>query len=381
MSVATAEITATRTALLDGLSRVALVITRSKPTLPVLGCVHIGGTRSGLRLMGTDFDRTVMTTVATENAEEFPARAVPCHRLLAVVSQLPVGPIEIMPWKNGGVRVTAQNARFDVAGLPADEFPMAGADLGKATSLSIAAPAFVRAITRVATHTAEETTSSSVHGIHVSGTRDGALEVLATDGYRLAREHVSRAVGPALDLILPLASVPTIAKLFAHAEQLTVEIQGTHAKVSGVVGADAVVLQTRLLEGPYADVTPVVTREIPHEAVIDRVALLTAVRRVAALSTDSKFLVRLQWSSDHVAVVGRGDDDAGAARDTVPCTLKSDGPIGITFAPRFLVEALTLRTTELVYVGLKDGSSMMTLRDSGATQLQNLVMPRRDSGD
>jgi DNA polymerase III sliding clamp (beta) subunit (PCNA family) len=148
MTTAVASTTVTRTALLDGLSRVAPVVPRAKPTIPVAMCVHIVGTEKGLRFTGTDFDRTVTTTVVADGAEEFPERVVPCHRLIAIVDRLPIGPIDLTPTASG-VRLEAQRARFEVKGVGADEWPRPVHGDEKPTTVAFDAPEFLRALTRL----------------------------------------------------------------------------------------------------------------------------------------------------------------------------------------------------------------------------------------
>jgi DNA polymerase-3 subunit beta len=379
-TTAVASLTVTRSALLDGLARVALVVPRGKPSIPVVMCVHIEGTAKGLRMSGTDFDRTVTTTVAADGAEDFPARVVPCHRLMSIVDRLPVGPIDITPTESG-IRVTAQRAKFDVKGVAVDEWPRAEHAMDKATSVTIAAPLFVKALTRAATCCSSERSRPILNGVHVTAEKNGRLVIIGTDGFRLDREYVERGKGPALDLILPSSSVAAIAKLFASAERLTLELQDRHAIVAGdQASGDAVVFETRLIEGPYPNVHHVINQSWPHEAVIDPRALLAAVRRVTALSAEERFLVRLEWNAEHVTVTGTGDEDAGNSEDVVPCTLSSDAPIRITFAPRLLVAALTLRDSDSVRIGLHSAERSMSLRDVDAADVQNLVMPRRDLG-
>lgn len=363
----------TRLALLDALTKVALVAPRGGG-LPVLQSVRIAPDGESLRFTATDLDRTVSVCIPVDGAEDFPVRVVSCHRLVAIAGQLPDGPVNIAPIGEG-VRITAKRARFDVTGLPADEFPNVGME-GGGTAVTIDAPTFVRAITRCATCAATEGGTTSLEGVHVRADKDGRITVEGCDRHQLLREWVERSGGPSLDFIVRAKSVSVIAKLFANTERLTVELCGMKA----LVGSDdaSVRFETSLMEGPYPDTNQIIKQELPHSATVDRVALLAAVKRVAAVSANDILLVRMDWNADRVVVSGVGDDDVGTSEDVVPCELSSEKPIRITFGPRLLIHGLSLRTADTIRVRLKDADRMMTLCDDGSTEIQNLIMPRRE---
>lgn len=367
--------TIARSVLFDALARASLALSRENKGLPVLHCVRIAAADGGLRFSATDLDRAVSVTVPAEAAAEFPARVVPCQRLAAIVAQLPDEPVAVVA-RGNGIRLTAGRARFDLSGFPADEFPTGERDeRGALTSLSMDAPVFVSALARCAGFASHQPSRPTLNGIHVRGATNARLEIEATDGYQLAREWVERPSGPAIDIIIPGLSIPVITKLFADAERLTVEVQGLQAVLAS---DDGTRLTTRLIEGPFNDTGPLWRKMANHDAVIDRVALLGAVKRAAAVSTNERFIVRLEWNADHVVVAGIGDEDVGASEETVACTLSSGAPLCIAFNPRYLVQALSARTAETVRIGIEHPERAMTLRDDGIDVNQNLIMPRRE---
>jgi DNA polymerase-3 subunit beta len=363
-----------RGALFDALARVALVAPRGGQSLPVLQSVRIAPDGDALRFTATDLDRTVSVCVPVDGAEDFPARVISCHRLAAIVGQLSPGSVRIEP-RGEGVRIASGRARFDVTGLPADEFPSVGME-GGGIAVTVDAPTFVRAIARCATCAAANGGMTPLEGVHVKADKDGRITIEGCDRHQLLSEWVERSGGPALDFIVHASSVPVIAKLFANTERLTVELCGMKA----LIGSDdaSVRFETSLMEGPYPDTNQIIKRELPHTATVNRVALLAAVKRVASVSANDILLVRMDWNADHVVVSGVGDDDAGTSEDVVPCESSSEKPIRITFGPRLLIHGLSLRTSETIRVDLKDADTMMTLRDDGSTEVQNLITPRRE---
>lgn len=367
-----------RSVLLDALSRVALAAKRPGGSLPVLSCVQIVPDGEGLRFTTTNFDQTISVVIPVDGAADFPTRLVPCHRLLAIVGQLPEGTVTLAARDKHGVRITAGRARFDVAGMAPDEFPTVNHQTVGVAPIAVDAPAFVSALSRCATCASDAESRPILGGVHVTGARDGRLQIEATDGHQMTREWIPRATGPALELLIPTPSVPIIAKLFGTSDGLTVTLWGTQAVMAD---ESSTRFTTRLVEGSFPNTAPLFDRPMPYEAVVDGLALLAAVKRVSALSSEKTFRIRLNWNADHVVVSGVGDDEAGRSEDVVPCELASGAPIRITFGQRLLLNSLSLRTAGAIRVGLKDGDNQMALRDDGSSVAQGLVMPLRDLGD
>lgn len=366
-----------RDVLLDALTRVSLVVRRGESLIPVLKAVRIAADGDGLQFTGTDFDRTVSLTIPANDASAIATRVVPCHRLLAIVSQLPSGPVAIAATESQALRLTAGRARFDVTGIAPDEFPSnTNPSHGETISLTMDAPALIAALTRCATHASPAESRPALMGVHVSGAANGRLCLEASDSSVLVREWVERETGPAIDVVVPVTSVAAIAKLFANADRLAIELRGGRA----VILADATRFDTGLIDSPFPRTAQFFALQHPLHATIDGAAFLSAVKRVAAVSSNIMLLIRTEWHADHVVVSGVGDTDAGTSEDVVPCEFSGEAPFRICFGDRLLVRAVSLRTSGALDIGFKNAETVITLRDSDSPEIQGVVFPRRDLG-
>jgi len=371
------QVTVSRSALLATLGRVALVVARNKLSIPIIGAVHIAPEANGLRFTATDFDRTVSSVAACDDPrEDFEACAVPCLRLLAVVTQLPAGTVTITQTAKG-IRVAAGSTRFDLVGMPVGEFPF-GEPLATASPLiAVGAPALLASLSRLASHVSSEPSRPALNGMCVESQPDGGLEIVATDGYRMARETLSAPSAKGLKVLLPSNAVATLIKLFDGASEVGVQLDGQRAAFCAIDGDD-IRFVTRTIDAAFPDVHHFFKVVLPERAIVDRIALLAAVRRMASLSTSDSLLIRLEWSRGSVRVCAIGDTDAGDAEDVVPCDFNGPSDRSIHFSPRYLVDALVVRQADTVWIDLKNGDSHMALRDAGSLVVQSLVMPRRD---
>jgi hypothetical protein len=112
-----------RATLLRGLSHVQSVVER-RNTIPILSNVLIEAQAGGtMRLMATDLDLQIDETIAAA-VDQPGAITVSAHTLFDIVRKLPEGSQVELTAAEGRITVNAGRAKFTLATLPRDDFPM-----------------------------------------------------------------------------------------------------------------------------------------------------------------------------------------------------------------------------------------------------------------
>jgi DNA polymerase-3 subunit beta len=112
-----------RATLLKSLSHVQSVVER-RNTIPILSNVLIEASADGsLKLMATDLDLQIVDRVEAQ-VETAGATTVPAHTLFDIVRKLPEGSQVSLSAAEGKMLVVAGRARFNLATLPRDDFPV-----------------------------------------------------------------------------------------------------------------------------------------------------------------------------------------------------------------------------------------------------------------
>ncbi|RYE03155.1 MAG: DNA polymerase III subunit beta, partial [Sphingomonadales bacterium] len=112
-----------RATLLRGLSHVQSVVER-RNTIPILSNVLLEAQASGaLRLMATDLDLQIDETIAAA-VDQPGATTISAHTLFDIVRKLPEGSQVELSAAEGRITVNAGRAKFTLATLPRDDFPM-----------------------------------------------------------------------------------------------------------------------------------------------------------------------------------------------------------------------------------------------------------------
>src|SRR6186997_310690 len=327
-----------RATLLKGLGHVHSVVER-RNTIPILSNVLIEGSEEGgIRLMATDLDLQINETVEA-NVTDSGATTVPAHTLFEIVRKLPEGSQVELIAAEGRMQVNAGRARFTLATLPRDDFPViAEGDLPTAFELPAATLRQIIDKTRFAISTEE--TRYYLNGIylHVSDEAQPVLKAAATDGHRLARVTVPRPDGAQgmPDVIIPRKCVAELRKLLEEVDG-TVQVSLSPTKVR--FGLGSAVLTRKLIDGTFPDYNRVIPTANDKLLKLDPKTFAQGVDRVSTIASEKTRAVKMSVDRDKVTLSVTSPEN-GVATEEVPADYGSDG-LEIGFNARYLLDILS----------------------------------------
>jgi len=342
-----------------------------KSTLPILGAVRLAVTDGWLTFVTTDLEQVVETRLPVVGVPDSAPVALPAKRLADVVSHLPASAEVRLATSGLRATVSAGRARFELNGLPADEFPTPP-PITSVVSATLPARALLVGLRRAATHTSHEDSRPTINGVLVEATDDG-VRIVGTDGGHLYCARMPDAGTLRGEWILPRPVITSITRLFEDEETLRLEADDRGARLVGSMST----LSFRLIEGPYPNFRQLLRFETPHVATVNRAALIAAVKGVAAMSDALRLEANvsageLALSIDH--------EDAGRAEDVVPCQFASAGErFRFAVNRELLVASLEVTTGTDVVLQLSAPERAFFIRDAAAPTGETcaLVMPLR----
>jgi DNA polymerase-3 subunit beta len=182
----------------------------------------------------------------------------------------------------------------------------------------------------------------------------GSLEMVATDGHRLALVENSAvkggAEGPPADadgVLVPRKALQELQR-FEGEGQLAYR-RGQH-HLSFRLGRRELVC--RILEGTFPDYERVISKEKDNPILFERRVLADAVRRVALLTGDRARTVRLALGNDQLTISAQ-NPDLGEAVEELGCEY-SGAEIHLGMNPDYLTDFLGAVETDRVRLHLKD---------------------------
>src|SRR6186713_631666 len=365
--------TISREKLQEGLSAVAASVP-SKTTLPVLANILVEATDKGIRLSGTDLDIAVTTEVAAD-VETPGAITIPAKKLTEIARELPPSPVKIAAAGEQRVTLDCGRSHFKILGLPRDEFP-SFPSVRFNESWRIRSGDLQKLISHTSFAVSTEESRPILNGV-LWELRPERMRMVATNGHRLARMDlpITSATAPGGgDLIVPPKALEQVRRLFPAEEELEIAQGDNHLGFRSPFTA----VFTRLIEGPYPNYEQVIPRDNDRVAISDKVALISALKRMSVIASDQTHRIRLSFNTALLRFSVQ-TPDLGEAQDELPIRFTGD-PIDIGFNANYLLEILRYIPTDEVRLTLKAPERAVTVEPenwSDSASYLCLVMPLR----
>ena len=363
--------TISREKLQEGLTAVGPSVP-SKTTLPVLANLLLETTERGIRLSGTDLDIAVSTEVSAD-VEGAGAITIPAKKLSEIARELPPAPVKIAAVGEQRVTLECGRSKFKLLGLPRDEFPTFP-QVRFNESWRVRSGDLQKLISHTAFAVSTEESRPILNGV-LWELRPERMRMVATNGHRLTRMDLPiTSSGTGGDLIVPPKALEQVRRLFPAEEDLEIAQGDNHLGFRSPFTA----VFTRLIEGPYPNYEQVIPRDNDRVAISDKVALISALKRMSVIASDQTHRIRLSFNAGLLRFSVQ-TPDLGEAQDELPIRFTGD-PIDIGFNANYLLEILRFMPTDEVRITLKAPERAATLEPEAWNDTASylcLVMPLR----
>jgi len=364
--------TISREKLQEGLTAVAPSIP-GKTTLPVLANILLETTERGIRLSGTDLDIAVSTEVSAD-VETGGAITIPAKKLSEIARELPPAPVKVGAVGEQRVSLECGRSKFKLLGLPRDEFPTFP-QVKFADSWRVRSADLQKVISHTSFAVSTEESRPILNGV-LWELRPERMRMVATNGHRLTRMDVPISPVASLnaDFIVPPKALEQVRRLFPAEEELEIAQGDNHLGFRSPFTS----VFTRLIEGPYPNYEQVIPRDNDRVAISDKVALISALKRMSVIASDQTHRIRLSFNSALLRFSVQ-TPDLGEAQDELSIRFTGD-PIDIGFNANYLLEILRYIPTDEVRLTLKAPERAVTIEPenwSDSASYLCLVMPLR----
>jgi DNA polymerase-3 subunit beta len=354
-------------AKLTALSRVI----NSKNALPILGDFLFEIDNNTLYLTASDSENVMKTQVELTESDDNFRFAIGNHDMLEAIKGISEQPVTFdVSLDQNLVKISYQNGLFSLPIDNADEYPVAQpvGDFAKTITLSNAILA--ENINRSIFATAQDELRPVMNGIYFDLTADH-LAVVASDGHKLVRNKVfSIKSDEPSAFILPKKPANLLKNLLGKdGGDVTIRFDERNAEVNYGDG----VLQCRLIEGRYPNYNSVIPQNNPNEVRVDRLGLLSALRRVQPFANDSSNLVRFHVEGSTLQLDAEDYDFSKTATERMTCDYNGS-PLSIGFKGNAFIEVLSNIECQDVLIQLADSSRAGLVLPSEQPENQEIVM-------
>jgi DNA polymerase III subunit beta len=355
-------------------------IVERKTTIPVLAHILVRAEGARLHLSATDLDVSLTSWCEADVAADG-AIAVQAKKFMEIIRSLTGDEVHLSLDEPRELTIKAGASRFKIKGLPPEDFPTLP-EVSEEYRVEIPFPALRRMIGKVLFAVSSEESRFQLNGALLK-LGDGRLELVATDGHRLALVETrieglaptggSGEPGSDDSVLVPRKALQELQRF--ESEDEVGYHRGEH-HLSFRLGHRELVC--RILEGTFPDYERVIAKDNDKKAGFDRRDLAAAVKRVALLTGERARAVRLAFAPDEM-VVSAVNPDLGEATERVTC--EYDGPefkLGIN--PDYLEDFLGAVEGDRVRLELKDENTQTVgypAEDSDEGRYLCVIMPMR----
>ena len=324
----------TSSALLKQLQNINGVIT-TNPVVPILENFLFEIEKSKLTITASDLQTSMITEMEVE-AKESGNIAVPAKILLDTLKNLPEQPVTFsIDEESYSIEINSDNGRYKLSGENATDFPKVPS-VSDGFSVEMSSEVLASAITNTIFATSNDELRPAMTGVYLN-IDDSQSTFVATDGHRLIKyQRKDIKADTKNSIIIPRKALNLLKNVIpSESSNVSVEYNLSNAFFK----FDKVRMICRLIDERYPDYENVIPQDNTNEITIDRLELLSSLKRIAIYANRTTNQVKLKITGSEMHVSAEDLDFSNEANERLSC--EHDGEdIVIGFNARFLIEML-----------------------------------------
>lgn len=353
------------TSLCSRLQAISRVLS-SKNSLPILECILFDLQDGILTLTASDSETTIKTVIETSESENGGKFAVGAKKIIDSLKEISEQPISFdVNTDTFEIVISYQNGKYKLIGQNGNNYPEPNNLEGDIKTITIENSVMLGGINKSLFATADDELRPVMNGIYFDIHTDN-ITFVASDGHKLVRDKYTSVFGDDnYSFILP-KKPSLMLKNILPKDDGDVKITLNERNADIEFGNYKVIC--RLIDGRYPNYNSVIPTDNPFKATIDRLSLLSALRRVLVFASESNSLIKLRLDNNNLTVSSQDVDFSTSAEEHLMCDY-SGNPMSIGFSGPFLIDILN---------NISSGDVVMELADPGRA---GVIMPAEQGDD
>ena len=368
-----------RETLLKGVGRTLGVVDR-RGTMPILSNFLMQTETNQVRIAATDLEVSFRGFYPAEILEPG-AVTIQAHYFFNLIKELPGDTLDLRATDKGGMKILAGDSRYQLNGLPADQFPPVP---------EIAEQNLVE----VESHMVKEMIEKTIFSVslddlqyHLSSIFWERLEVdtgfllrlISTDGHRLTLIERplpgSESLSIEKGILIPRKGMAEVIRFLAEEEKVSL---GLSTQSLALRADDHYLFIRLLLDKKFPEYRRIIPETFAYRFAVNRREFSEAIKRISLLSSERFKGVILNLTSDRVEV-SFSNPEVGEGQETVPVFMEAGDPAGLPlevgFNARYFLEPLNAMESEMAILELNDKDRPCRLVDQGDPHYFSIIMP------
>ena len=326
-------------------------VINSKNTLKILDnfLLRLEGDR--LSITGSDSENVLTAHVPVMDVEGQGAIAMPAKRLLEITKEIDNQPLTFyINDETKEVDLRFLTGHFNFMGVDAAEYPEPRRLADDKKELFLPANMVLKGILTTSYAVSPDMARPVMTGIYFDIHNDDVTFV-SSDTHKLVKYiNSEKAPGMEASFILPSKTAGILKNLISKED---VDVKISFDAKGGLFEFGDYFLYTVFINGNYPNYNRVIPQDNPFSLVVDRMSLISALRRVNLFAPKSSNLVVLKLETNNLVISAQDLDYGTSAEERVTCEYAGNNMV-IGFNGVFMVDVLSNFPDETILLRLSD---------------------------
>ena len=204
---------------------------------------------------------------------------------------------------------------------------------------------------------------------------NNVLNVVALDGYRLARVKKTIKSNIAKSIVVPSRSLNELSKMIEDSDEIINIYVG---EFTIMVDLGDTKVTSRLLEGDYINYKQIIPVNFETFVIVNKEQFEQALERATLLSrASSSNYVKFDIKENNICITS--NSELGNLKENIPATVSGKDLI-ISFNPRYYLESLRVNTNEFIKLCFNSSSTPCVIVPTEEDEFLYLILPVRVIG-
>ena len=343
----------------------------SKNSLAILDCILFELSDGVLSMLASDSETTIKTSLPVGDAEGGGRFAIESKQLINSIKEISDQPIVFnINTDTQQVEINYQNGKFNLMGQNAAEYPVPVSGDGEYAQLTLPANLLLDGLNRSLFATADDELRPQMNGVYFDITPDFTT-LVASDGHKLVRDRLLTVRGDEVHSFIMSKKPALLLKSVLPKEEGDVRISFNDRNANIELGAYQI--SSRLIEGRYPNYNSVIPTDNPFRVTVDRMALISALRRVSVFASAASSLIKLHIEDNNLTISAQDLDFSTSAEENILCEYDGN-PMSIGFNGPYLLEVLNSVASQDIVLELADPSRAGVIVPAEQSESEDLIV-------
>lgn len=339
-----------------------------KSQLSVLGNILLQTEGGRLKLAATNLEIGVVKFIKAEIEEEGEV-TVPAKTLVELVSNLSGEKLQFIATSDQ-LQISTPTFSSQINGISATEFPTIPL-IGKEAAV-VDPQVLMKSLPQIIFSAAVDDGRPVLTGI-LTEIKDKKLQLVATDGYRLAHKLVNAQEDTNFKALIPRRTFEEVIRLISEEEVDMIKIAISDDQNQMIFSFGNTQLSSRLIEGQFPAWEKIIPGQIKARVIIERGEFLKAVKLASIFAKTEANILKVTNLPSKLVLTSEAKE-LGSQKKEIEA--KSEGEeIQIAFNSKFLQDALAAFNTSQSILELSGNLSAAVIKPMGEEGLQYIIMP------